>query len=269
MPLLSNYTLTSCPGRRSGTPLNGSAGWRPTTTPSSSRVARRSPNGCSGHTAGPSSTAWGMLASYVSSTAMAPSATSLLTPRSTRHSSRHSCWRPPDFRTFVVSQLSGPFATNKGLALFPRKVGGRYVVLSRWDREHLAVTVSDNDSEWAEATTLRWAPRPWEVVQVGNCASPLETPEGWLVLTHGVGPVRTYALGAILQRPRRPPPRARNAPGPLLVADEDEREGYVPNVVYSCGALVHGQTLVLLYGFSDSADGFALVDAELLGRLSG
>ena len=175
-----------------------------------------------------------------------------------------------DFRTFVVSQLSGPFATNKDMALFPRKVGGRYVALSRWDREHLALTVSDDGSEWAEAATLRWALRPWELVQVGNCGSPLETPEGWLVLTHGVGPMRTYALGAILLDLEDPRRVLATLPGPLLVANEDEREGYVPNVVYSCGALLHGQTLVLPYGFSDSAVGFALIDLpELLGRLSG
>ncbi len=175
-----------------------------------------------------------------------------------------------DFRTFVVSQLSGPFATNKDMALFPRKVGGRYVALSRWDREHLAVTVSDDGSEWAEGATLRWALRPWELVQVGNCGSPLETPEGWLVLTHGVGPMRTYALGAILLDLEDPRRVLATLPGPLLVANEDEREGYVPNVLYSCGALLHGEALVLPYGFSDSAVGFALVDvAELLGRLNG
>ena len=155
-----------------------------------------------------------MLASYVSSTAMAPSATSPLTPRSTRHSSRQQLLTTTDFRTFVVSQLSGPFATNKGMALFPRKVGGRYVALSRWDPEHLAVTVSDDGSEWAEATTLVWAPRPWELVQVGNCGSPLETPEGWLVLTHGVGPMRTYALGAILLDLEDPRRVLGNPPGP-------------------------------------------------------
>jgi len=175
-----------------------------------------------------------------------------------------------DFRTFVVSQLSGPFATNKDMALFPRKVGGRYVALSRWDREHLALTVSDDGSEWAEATTLRWAPRPWELVQVGNCGSPLETPKGWLVLTHGVGPMRTYALGAILLDLEDPRRVLATLPGPLLVENEDEREGYVPNVVYSCGALLHGQTLVLPYGFSDSVVGFALIDLpELVGRLNG
>ncbi len=100
-----------------------------------------------------------------------------------------------DFRTFGVSQLSGPFATNKGMALFPRKVGGQYVALSRWDRERLAVTTSDDLSEWDEATTLALPARPWDLVQVGNCGSPLETPEGWLVLTHGVGRCTSTASG--------------------------------------------------------------------------
>jgi predicted GH43/DUF377 family glycosyl hydrolase len=174
-----------------------------------------------------------------------------------------------DFRTFRVSQLSGPFATNKGMALFPRKVGGRYLALSRWDRERLAITMSDDGSEWAESTTLRWPPRPWELVQVGNCGSPLETPAGWLVLTHGVGPMREYAIGAILLDLDDPRRVLATLPDPLLVANEDEREGYVPNVVYSCGALVHGQTLLLPYGFSDRTIGLALVDLpELLNRLA-
>ncbi len=103
-----------------------------------------------------------------------------------------------DFATFAVTQLSGPFATNKGMALFPRKIGGRYTALSRWDRENLAVTTSNDLSEWDEATTLELVPQPWELVQVGNCGSPVETPAGWLVLTHGVGPMRVYGIGAIL-----------------------------------------------------------------------
>lgn len=173
-----------------------------------------------------------------------------------------------DFRTFTVSQLSGPFAANKGLALFPRKLGGRYVALSRWDREGLSVATSDDGYEWADATTLHWERHPWDLVQVGNCGSPLETPDGWLLLTHGVGPMREYAIGAVLLDLDDPRRVVASLPSPLLVADGDEREGYVPNVVYSCGALVNGQDLVLPYGFSDSAVGFALVDLnELLGRL--
>jgi predicted GH43/DUF377 family glycosyl hydrolase len=174
-----------------------------------------------------------------------------------------------DFATFDVTQLSGPSATNKGMALFPRKIGGRYTALSRWDRENLAVTTSDDLSEWGEATTLELDPRPWELVQVGNCGSPVETPEGWIVLTHGVGPMRMYGIGAILLDLDNPRRVIGSLPYPLLEPNEEEREGYVPNVVYSCGALVHGETLVLPYGFSDSAVGFARVDiAELLHALT-
>jgi predicted GH43/DUF377 family glycosyl hydrolase len=155
------------------------------------------------------------------------------------------------------------------MALFPRKVGGRYLALSRWDRETLSVTVSDNGDEWAEATTLVWPPRPWELVQVGNCGPPIETGEGWLVLTHGVGAMRTYVMGAILLDLEDPRHVIATLCAPLLEADEDEREGYVPNVVYSCGGLVHGQTLVVPYGFSDTAIGFARVDlADLLDRMT-
>jgi predicted GH43/DUF377 family glycosyl hydrolase len=175
-----------------------------------------------------------------------------------------------DFRTFVVSQLAGQFATNKGMALFPRKVLGRYVALSRWDRERSAVAFSDDGITWDEATTLTLALHPWELIQVGNCGSPLETADGWLVLTHGVGPMRQYAIGAMLldlDDPRRVIGALRD---PLLVADEDERDGYVPNVVYSCGAVVIGDRLVLPYGFADIGVGFAVVDLpELLCRLTG
>ena len=174
-----------------------------------------------------------------------------------------------DFRTFRVSQLSGPFATNKGMALFPRKVGGQYAALSRWDRERLAITTSDDLSEWDEATTLALPARPWDLVQVGNCGSPIETPEGWLVLTHGVGPMHEYSIGAILLDLDDPRLVIGTLFSPLLVANEKEREGYVPNVVYSCGALAHGKAIVLPYGFSDSAVGFAHVDtAELLRLLT-
>jgi predicted GH43/DUF377 family glycosyl hydrolase len=175
----------------------------------------------------------------------------------------------PDFRTFSVSQLSGPFATNKGLALFPRKVGGRHVALSRWDRERLSLAVSDDGIDWAESTTLDLPKRPWDLVQIGNCGSPLETPEGWLVITHGVGPMRSYGIGAVLLDLDDPSRVISSLPAPLMVPDEDEREGYVPNVLYSCGALAHGQALVLPYGFSDRGVGFAVIDLPgLLDRLS-
>lgn len=175
-----------------------------------------------------------------------------------------------DFRTFAVSQLAGPFATNKGMALFPRRVGGRYLALSRWDRERSAVTMSDDGTVWAEATTLEPTLQPWELVQVGNCGSPLETREGWLVLTHGVGPMREYAIGALLLDLDDPRRVIGALPRPMLVPTDDERDGYVPNVVYSCGALITDETLVLPYAFADSAVGVALVDLpELLDRLTG
>jgi len=175
-----------------------------------------------------------------------------------------------DFRTFVVSQLSGPVATNKGMALFPKKVGRRYVALSRWDREHSAVTMSDDGIEWAEATTLEPTLQPWQLIQVGNCGSPLETDAGWLVLTHGVGPMREYAIGAILLDLDDPRRVIGALTDPVLVPSDDERDGYVPNVVYSCGALITGEVLVLPYAFADSAVGAAIVDLPaLLDRLTG
>lgn len=175
-----------------------------------------------------------------------------------------------DFRTFVVSQLSGPYATNKGMALFPRKVGGRYLALSRRDRERSAVTMSDDGSDWSEATTLDPTLQPWQLIQVGNCGSPLETPEGWLVLTHGVGPMREYSIGALLLDLDDPCRVIGTLSRPLLVASDEERDGYVPNVVYSCGALIKDETLILPYAFADIAVGVALVDLpELLGRLTG
>ncbi len=174
-----------------------------------------------------------------------------------------------DFRRFEVCQLTGPFSADKGMALFPRKVGGRYAALSRWDREHLAVAFSDDVTEWDEATTLSLAPRPWEIVQIGNCGSPIETPQGWLVLTHGVGPMRTYAIGAVLLDLEDPRRVLGKLAQPILVPSEDERDGYVPNVVYSCGALVHDQTLIVPYAFSDCAVSFARVSlTEIVAALT-
>lgn len=164
-----------------------------------------------------------------------------------------------DFRTFRVRQLSGPAARNKGMALFPRRIAGRYVSLSRWDRESSSVSTSDDASAWDEPITIQVPQRPWELVQIGNCGSPIETPEGWLVLTHGVGPMRTYAIGAVLLALDDPSRVIGALPTPLLAPTEEERGGYVPNVLYSCGSLLHGETVVLPYGFGDRAIGFALV----------
>lgn len=169
-----------------------------------------------------------------------------------------------DFRTFRAGPLTGPAATDKGLALFPRRVGGRYLALSRWDRENNAIAFSDDGYHWHDAVRIQGPRRPWELVQVGNCGSPVETAEGWLVLTHGVGPMREYSLGAMLldlDDPTRVRGRLRT---PLLQPTPDERAGYVPNVVYSCGALAYGTTLLLPYGCSDTTIGVALIDLPQL-----
>lgn len=173
-----------------------------------------------------------------------------------------------DFLSFSVSQLSGPSARNKGMALFPRRVGGRFVALSRWDRETNAIAYSDDGHRWEPAVNVQAPARAWELTQLGNCGSPIETPMGWLVFTHGVGPMREYAIGALLLDLDQPA-RVRYAlPEPLLVPDDAERNGYVPNVVYSCGAMLHGDTIVLPYGCSDSSVRIATVDLPgLLERL--
>ncbi len=174
-----------------------------------------------------------------------------------------------DFRAFTISQLSGPSARNKGMALFPRRIAGRYAALSRWDRESNAIGYSVDGQRWNEAVTVQTPAHPWQLIQLGNCGSPIETPAGWLVFTHGVGPMREYAIGAVLLDLDQPEHLIAALPEPLLVADESEREGYVPNVVYSCGAMVHGDKVVLPYGCSDSSVRIALVNlSQLLQRLT-
>ncbi len=173
-----------------------------------------------------------------------------------------------DFRHFRTLQLTGPAAKNKGLALFPRRVGGHYVALSRWDRERNSLAFSTDCRSWAAATTFQSPERPWELLQLGNCGSPIETSEGWLVLTHGVGPMRVYSIGALLLDLDDPARVRAQLSAPLMVPDDIERDGYVPNVLYSCGAMVHGDSLVIPYGVSDANIGFAVVDlSQLLDRL--
>ncbi len=169
-----------------------------------------------------------------------------------------------DFRLFRMSQMAGPAAQNKGMALFPRKVGGRYVALSRWDGENNAVTTSRDGLWWGDPRMLINPESPWALVQTGNCGSPVETEAGWVVLTHGVGPMREYTIGAILLDLDDPTRVIGALQEPLLVPADDERDGYVPNVVYSCGALRLGERLLLPYGVSDSAVRFAFVDLPLL-----
>jgi predicted GH43/DUF377 family glycosyl hydrolase len=173
-----------------------------------------------------------------------------------------------DFRTFRSTPLTGLAAENKGMALFPRPVGGRYLALSRWDRENNAIASSADGHHWDEVAELQVPTEPWELIQLGNCGPPMETDAGWLVLTHGVGPMRGYALGALLLDTDDPTRVVGRLTEPLLQPDGDEREGYVPNVVYSCGALIHEQTLLLPYGASDTSIRFGLVDVpDLLERL--
>jgi predicted GH43/DUF377 family glycosyl hydrolase len=173
-----------------------------------------------------------------------------------------------DFLTFTIGTLYGAAAQNKGMALFPRLIGGKYVMLSRRDRENLHVAFSDNVRFWDDVTELYRPSRPWELLHSGNCGSPLETEAGWLVLTHGVGAMRRYTLGAILLDLDDPCRVIGHLKEPLLVPNESERDGYVPNVLYTCGGLIDGDQLVLPYGFSDSGIGVALVSLpDLLTEL--
>lgn len=162
-----------------------------------------------------------------------------------------------DFRTFNVAPMAGAAAANKGLALFPRRVGGRFAALSRCDRETNSIAFSDDVRVWPEPVPFQVPAAAWELLQLGNCGSPIETAEGWLVLTHGVGPMRTYSIGAVLLDLDNPTKVIGRLEEPLLAGSPDEQDGYVPNVLYSCGALVHRGTLLLPYGISDSAIGFA------------
>jgi predicted GH43/DUF377 family glycosyl hydrolase len=174
-----------------------------------------------------------------------------------------------DFVSFRISTLGGSAARNKGIALFPRKIAGKYAALSRQDNENNFMMLSDNVRFWNHTERIQIPNRPWELTQIGNCGSPLETDAGWLVITHGVGPMRQYTLGAILLDTEDPCRIIGHLDEPLLTADAEERDGYVPNVVYSCGSMIHGGLLVVPYGFSDRGAGIATVAiAELLDRLT-
>jgi len=173
-----------------------------------------------------------------------------------------------DFLSFRVATLNGRCAQNKGMALFPRLIDGKYTMLSRFDTENSYLMRSDNVRHWSDTQMLRAPMRPWELIQIGNCGSPIETDAGWLVLTHGVGPMRRYAIGALLLDLEDPTRVIGHLPDPLLEPEEDERDGYVPNVLYSCGGLVHQDTLVLPYAFSDAAIRIALIAmSDLLDAL--
>lgn len=163
----------------------------------------------------------------------------------------------PDFLHFKFITLNGPAVQNKGLALFPRKVNGRYVMLGRQDAENIYVMFSDHLHFWNSAQLLLKPKFAWEFVQMGNCGAPIETAAGWLVLSHGVGPMRKYCIGAFLLDRADPTKVIGRLREPLLKPDENEREGYVPNVVYSCGSLLHGRHLIIPYAMSDYATTFA------------
>lgn len=175
-----------------------------------------------------------------------------------------------DFLHFRVLTLSGGAVQNKGMALFPRRVNGDYLMLSRQDDENLFLMRSRDPHHWDDPHLLMRPVEMWESVKIGNCGSPIETPEGWLVITHGVGPMRRYCIGAALldlNDPSRVIGRLRK---PLLEPTGNEREGYVPNVVYSCGAMVHGGRLILPYAMSDTASAIVSVPLdELLACLKG
>ncbi|NOZ20882.1 MAG: glycosidase [Planctomycetes bacterium] len=161
-----------------------------------------------------------------------------------------------------VHTLNGKFAQNKGMALFPRKIDGYYAMIGRADGENLFFLQSDNVHFWNEAKLLQEPKYPWEFVQIGNCGSPIETEAGWLLLTHGVGPMRQYCIGATLLDLKDPTKILGRLAEPLLMPAEDERTGYVPNVVYSCGGMAHNGTLVIPYGISDAATGFATMSLD-------
>jgi predicted GH43/DUF377 family glycosyl hydrolase len=167
-----------------------------------------------------------------------------------------------DFRHFKFATLNGPAVQNKGMALFPRKINGRFAMLSRQDGENIFLMYSDNVHFWHEASLLLSPVHAWEFIKTGNCGCPIETAAGWLVLSHGVGPMRKYCLGAFLLDRKDPSRVIGRLREPLMRPEGIEREGYVPNVLYTCGALVHGDQLVLPYGMSDRVTGFALISLE-------
>ena len=175
-----------------------------------------------------------------------------------------------DFRTFRVRPLTGAAAANKGMALFPRRIHDQFWAVSRWDRENLSVAHSADVLHWQSPVVVQRPSHHWDLIQIGTCASPLETSQGWLVITHGVGPLRTYSIGAMLLDLDDPTTVLAVLDQPLMTVELGDRNGYVPNVVYSCGALLHDRTILLPYGCSDATIRFAFIDLPgLLQRLAG
>jgi predicted GH43/DUF377 family glycosyl hydrolase len=173
-----------------------------------------------------------------------------------------------DFHRFKISTLNGPMARNKGMALFPRRINGQYVMITRTDGENLYLSYSNNIHFWFEGVKIEAPENPWELVQIGNCGSPLETKKGWILLTHGVGPMRKYCIGVSLLDLNDPSKIIGRLEEPLLAPREEEREGYVPNVVYSCGSIILNGELIIPYAISDSESHVASIPVdELLEKL--
>ena len=169
-----------------------------------------------------------------------------------------------DFKKFKIRTLTGNGTTDKGMALFPEKIHGKYWMISRLDGESIFVMSSGNIYQWDNPVKLREPQYDWEFVQLGNCGSPIKTPKGWIVFTHSVGPMRTYVISALLLDLKNPGKIIGHLKEPLLVPDEDEREGYVPNVVYSCGSMLYNRDLIIPYAMSDSASCFAHIPLDSL-----
>jgi predicted GH43/DUF377 family glycosyl hydrolase len=175
-----------------------------------------------------------------------------------------------DFVKFRIRTLAGPAIQNKGMALFPRKINGRFAMLSRYDDENLFLMFSEDRYFWRDPKILLRPSQPWESVKIGNCGSPIETEVGWLVLTHGVGPMRKYSIGAAMLDLEDPSKVIGRLQEPILQPPSDRIDGYVPNVVYTCGALIHGGHLVLPYGLNDSVTTIATIElASLLAAFTG
>lgn len=172
----------------------------------------------------------------------------------------------PNFIDYRLNTLNGPVVHNKGMALFPRKIGGLYMMIARQDNENLFIMDSDNIMFWEEAHPLQAPVEAWEYVQIGNCGSPIETSEGWILLTHGVGPMRQYCLGAILLDLEDPFRVIGRLKEPLMIPNDREREGYVPNVLYTCGAIKHNDSLIIPYAMSDSCSSVCTVEIDDLLR---
>jgi len=177
--------------------------------------------------------------------------------------------RTSDFRRIDLVPMRGAAARNKGMALFPRKIAGRYMMIGRQDGQNLFLLTSDEIDQWEEGELLLKPVYPWEFVQIGNCGPPIELDEGWLLLTHGVGAMRKYAIGAVLLDKADPSKVIGRTREPILAAKDQDREGYVPNVVYTCGAMRNGDTIFMPYGVADSSVAFAFVPIkELLSEMA-